>query len=384
MRGLPERVVLLVAVVVAGVGCARADDAESNGDEELRFVTFNAGLAPGDVGYVDERAPHVFEALAGLDADVLCVQELWQDADYEDLVAAAGEGFPHRQRRETVASASGCTAEELDPVLACAELHCSGLAGEELRDCAIGNCGDALDVSSGCLGCLLGVTNEGGDVAAVASTCSGGAGEGYVFDTYDTALLARLPVLEESSIVLDSYFVRASVEHARVQTAAGALDVFCTHLASNISITEYAGELGDWKGEQAHQIGQLLAFVDESTDPSGLGAVVLGDLNNGPEIASAGIAPAWPEHYAMLIGAGFTDPHGGSPDPACTSCPDNSFHDPTSSAKLIDHIMLRGVDATGATTDRLFTDPVSIPADGATVETHLSDHYGVRLTVTVH
>ena len=51
----------------------------------LRIATFNAGLLD-TVGWVPERRPLVNEAVAALDADVVCMQEVWQDADWDALV----------------------------------------------------------------------------------------------------------------------------------------------------------------------------------------------------------------------------------------------------------------------------------------------------------
>ena len=40
-------------------------------------VTYNVGLARGFVDYADQRAEPVAAAVAALDADVVCLQEVW-------------------------------------------------------------------------------------------------------------------------------------------------------------------------------------------------------------------------------------------------------------------------------------------------------------------
>ena len=364
---------------IAVVGCF---DTYGEMREPVTFATVNVGLAPVDVSYTDERAPLAIDALASLDTDVLCVQELWRDSDYEALVAAASEAFPHAQRRPAMPAGTGCGADELGAIGACADTHCADYSGEELANCSLEHCSGELGAASGsCVNCLLGVVGAGGDIPTIRAECGGDGTQGFLFDgAFDTALLTRLPVLEQNALVLDSFLVRASVEHARVETPVGPVDVFCTHLASAISDFTYDGEHGDWEGEQAHQITQLLRFVEERTDVNGAGAVILGDLNTGPAIPEAGIEPVWESHYDRVIAAGFEDPHADSPEVQCTACPDNTFH-LGSRPKLIDHVLVRGLDTRRATIERFFTEPVNVPTAEGSIESHLSDHYGVRLTL---
>ena len=373
----------ICAIAMAG-GCFDSQGQVPDMREPVSFATWNVGLAPVDVAYTDERAPLVIDALATLDADVLCVQELWRDSDYGALVAAASETFPHAQRRPAMPGDAGCAEDELGAIADCAALHCEGLSGGELASCALDEdtCLPVFgELSSACSTCIADEVVTGGGIPEVYEGCTSEGGAGFIFGgAFDTALLTRLPVVERNALVLDSFLVRASVEHARVETPEGPIDVFCTHLASAIDTFPYEGAFGDWHGEQARQIEQLLGFVDERTDPNGGGAVILGDLNTGPSIPAAAIEPVWEEHYAMLIAAGFDDPHAASPDVQCTACPDNTFH-LGSRPKLIDHVLVRGLDASNATIDRLFTEPVSIPTSEGTVESHLSDHYGVRLSL---
>ena len=152
--------------------------------------------------------------------------------------------------------------------------------------------------------------------------------------------------------------------------------------ASAIPESDYGGDYGDWKGEQAHQIEQLLEYIEEKSGEEGSSGqvVLLGDLNTGPAVTDHGIQPEWPENYQLLVDAGLTEPYLAQSDVQCTDCPENSFHSADSDAKLIDHVLLRGV-AASPHVERVMTETVTIEVDGEPVETHLSDHFGLELTL---
>lgn len=368
----------LAALVLGAtlMGCA-FDPVARPEQDTLRVLTFNSGLAPGDVPHADERAPAVAAALAASDADVLCLQELWRDADYEAVRAAAARHPFAARRAAEPAESVGCAREELGPVRGCAEASCPGLAGGELADCALRSCdAQVAAVSGSCVNCMLGVISGGGGIAEIDAGCAveGGGGAGFLYDgAFDVALLTSLPVVAEGSLALDASVVRASVQHVQVESPLGPVHVFCTHLASPLdSLGPYPGELGSWEQEQEHQIEQVLAFVEERA--GGAGPVVLtGDLNTGPGVPAAGIAPVRPGLYARFAAAGFESPFVEQPEAACTYC--------GSPPELIDHVLVRGLDAARSAARR-WVDPIRITVAGDSLETPLSDHVGLELTLS--
>lgn len=64
----------------------------------LRVATFNAGLAYGFVDHADLRAPLLGPALEALDADVVCLQEVWTNADAQALMDAVKDTYPYQYR----------------------------------------------------------------------------------------------------------------------------------------------------------------------------------------------------------------------------------------------------------------------------------------------
>jgi endonuclease/exonuclease/phosphatase family metal-dependent hydrolase len=144
----------------------------------------------------------------------------------------------------------------------------------------------------------------------------------------------------------------------------------------------YTGPYGSWQGERIEQIERWLDWVGETRGPREV-AVLMGDLNCGPETALA--HGASPDAYARFLAAGFADPYADD-DGRCTFCGSNPLNaaagDPDEGAQ-IDHILFSGLPtATVRSVARVFDQPIEIESLGSTIETAHSDHYGVQVTVS--
>ena len=80
-----------LALLLACGGDKGGGDDTSGGGNAMSVLTWNVGLAYGFVPYSPERQPAVVDAVAALDADVVCLNEVWTEAD----IAA----IPQRRRR---------------------------------------------------------------------------------------------------------------------------------------------------------------------------------------------------------------------------------------------------------------------------------------------
>lgn len=362
--------------------CGGSDEDEAPLPSELRLGTFNSGLAPYYEDWVSEREPVVAAALASEAAslDVLCVQEYWLDAHWKKLTGALAAQLPHVVRRAAEpGDEPKCMASEAGPLLDCVKAQCATSAGSELLSCALDKCSAQTDaLSGGCADCLI--TNIAKPIDQLYAACvdpSAAGGDTALFGGQaDPGLLLRVAPLETDTLALSAYFVRAAVLYAKVPREHGEpLNVFCTHFGSELGGIGYHGPYGDWKGEHAQQVAELLAYVQKKA-PSGP-VVVLGDLNTGPE--QAGLAGEWPEHFTPLLESGLSCPALELDSPPCTSCPDNSFRADDSKPHLIDHVLLRGLEARDV---RVFGDqPTTIQVEGKSQSTNLSDHYGLRAGV---
>lgn len=385
LRRFSGTAVCLASVLGGGsTACTETRATPAPTSDLLNVATFNAGLASGDIPYVDERAPLVADELsrASSDLGVLCVQEYWRSEDWQALTAKLGAALSNTVRLPAEPTALTCTPEELAPLRDCVARECEGKCGGDLGDCAVEFCSPEFGpVSAACASCLTVRVSAGDCLDAAQDSClaaqgDGGTGAAYLYGgAYDTGLLLRGKPSEVDSLVLDSYLVRSAVHYARVVTNVGQTSVFCVHLASDVPPFSYRGKYGSWEGEHAHQVEQLVDYVAGKT--GGRGAIVLlGDFNAGPAVGN--IAGELPDDYSRLLAAGFTDPYVAAGSPECTICPENSLAGSSARRQLIDHILVRNL--TGVE-HRFMTDPIDLSLDGGNAQTDYSDHYGLRATL---
>lgn len=373
------------------------DTGADAGAEALALATFNTGLAVGYVDWATARLPLIADAVAALDADVLCLQEIWRPEDVDAIVAAAGDAFPYSYFELTEEDAAdggvadggaeepACDEAETASLGGCATENCGDVAPENLAGCVLDYCGEEFSsVSSGCSGCLI--ANLGLTIEEILGICSGGGGGTMAYGGRNgLLLLSRLPIASEEYLLLDSFLNRRIVLHARIEAggAAGEVDVFCTHLTANLESPEYAGDYGSWEDERAAQIAAALAWIEEVKGDAGRVAL-LGDMNCGPDTAN--VDPEYPENYALFAGHGLAAPYIDDPGHACTWCLDNPLvgADTGGGSSVIDHVLLEGWPAgTAFAAERILDGEVTVGGGGEPVATRLSDHYGARVGISV-
>jgi endonuclease/exonuclease/phosphatase family metal-dependent hydrolase len=367
----------LFSLGLALVACKDDPDPQA-GSGELVVATYNAGLALGFVPGTESRAPQVAEAVAGLEADVVCLQEIWQPEHAAAVEAAAGVAFPNRVVPEPQQSSdASCEDGELDDLLSCITDSCDFTCADGVPDCLFASCPfQFISLSKECMRCAM--ANVGEDPTTVAATCETSPGEFAYGGSFGTMLLSKYPLGAVDEHVFASTSNRRSVLHAEVIAPGGTVSVFCTHLTAVFDTIPYPRETGSWAEEQLVQINELNDFVEEV---GGAHKVLLGDLNTGP--ALEGIQSEAPEGYAALIDAGWSSPYVEM-DGRCTFCSDNpliaSADDDDN--RLIDHVMTQG-ELQASEASRLLDQSVSADSCAVDLSTAaLSDHYGVQVTLT--
>jgi endonuclease/exonuclease/phosphatase family metal-dependent hydrolase len=387
------------AMIVAALGsalvaaCGSGDGHWSDtAPMDVTFLTFNTALGVGLSQYLDQRLEAIAADLPGLRADVLCLQEVWQPERVEQLAEALQEELPHAYWSVAPWREDGegpaCMEAETDALTGCLSDNCSDVSESDLAACAIENCaGEFMNVSLPCQQCIL--ANQSVDVDSVVAACGSTEGASAFKNQNGLMLLSRFPLEDLDYRAFDSSLGDRGVLSARVDhDLLPSLTAFCTHLAATQPEVPYTGDYQSWEGERAHQIEQLLAYVGSRRN--GEHAVALmGDMNSGPETDRA--AADDPAAFETLTAAGFVSPYAEDDSAACTFCLDNpligvpedleSDQDYTPGA-ILDHVMLSGLpDDVEVSSRRVLDDRIEIQADGETVETSRSDHYGVLVTV---
>lgn len=349
---------------------------------DFTVVTFNTGLAAGYVDWASQRLPFIGEAIRALEADVVCLQEVWADEDGSAIIQATSTVFPHYFRMLTADDGGGgeaaCTSQELDPLAACTRANCEDVPPENLTNCVLGNCGDEFGaISSACQTCLA--SQLGNPLDDMIAACTEGSGGQYAYDGRNGLLiLSRHPLIRQETLVFESYLNRRVAIHAVVQHPnMGSVDIYCTHLTADLSDVPYGGTKGSWGAEQGLQVDALTEWVEKTR--SAVVVVVAGDMNCGPQ-GTGGVTAEHPENYQKFLAAGFSDPFSDQHGDTCSWCADNPLVGGGPSS-TIDHVFVRG-GWPFSTSKRVLDQPVTLPGPPE-VESRLSDHYGVSVTVVV-
>ena len=380
MKRLP---ILLAGGVALGlVGCTEDDETTlPPPPKALTLVTYNAGLAVGFVPGAAERVPITSQAIAGLTADLICVQEYFLPEQVTALETAAEGTYPHTFFLEPDAGTTGpaaCTPTDLEDLDTCIETNgCDLVCGDDLVTCALTNCGPELTaLPDDCYACIQ--ANIGKPVEEIMSACLTESAEYAYGGGFGVGLLSPVPLEDQDSFVFESTTNRRGVVYAKVSTEIGEVHAFCVHLNAIYSDIDYPKPTGSWEEEQTQQIADLLAFVDEKAGSDGQ-VVLMGDMNCGP--AGPNFAADTEQSYQLLVAGGLSNPYADNPASLCTFCDENpltgSDHD---DSVVIDHVLLANV-AGSTTSQRILDDPVTVNYCGEDNEVRYSDHYGVSVTI---
>ncbi len=379
-----------VAVLLM-LGCDSGGEAETVdagiSENALRVATYNGGLARGFVDYATARSPVVIEGVAALaeaGLDVLCVQEFWTAEDFQGLADGASSlEHTHRIDPDPGECATACAAEDADPLEACARMHCADEGPDQLAGCVTTECGDEFNaLAPDCITCVAGHVGESLDDILDACGPDAAAGSCFAYEgSFGTGILSRYPIAERDSLVFESHLNRRAVLYARIpDTSQGEIHFFCTHLTANLGSIPFPGAEGTWATEQRTQIDEMREWAAMK---AGDGQIVMtGDFNCGPAVA--GGRAELPENYAALTD-GYDPTYTAQADAQCTFCSDNALvagdNADNSESELIDHVLLRGFGDARAVGTRILTEPIQVEAEGMTIDTAYSDHYGISVAI---
>jgi endonuclease/exonuclease/phosphatase family metal-dependent hydrolase len=346
------------------------------GGETFTFATYNVGLAAGFVPYTPERAPEVASALSSFEADAICLQEVWTQADIDAIKAATATSFPYAVNEFTTEDGAtgdpACTEEEVAPLEACALEFCAET--DDLTGCVLSYCSaefDALsDVCTECAAANIGLD----DVEAIIEVCLTGSGTFTWGGQNGLLLLLKDEPTTTEYLSMPSWLVQRGVLYAEVN----GVHVGCTHLAAVLGAPAYTGEdYASYEAENLAQAQAALAFLDDRA--AGGPRALLGDLNTSPALAG-GLTAEVPETWGAIAAAGWFDANVAASAPFCTWCAENSLTKSPDS-RAIDHILVQGM--TSDAPARIFDGEVTITGLEGDVSVPLSDHFGFQAAVTL-
>lgn len=345
--------------------------------EPVTVATYNAGLAPNFVDGAESRSPMVASAIAGLDADVVCLQEVWGPDDIAAVKAATEQAFPEQlwpEGGQSTLPDAACTGPKLDELLDCVDRNCAEQCDEYLDDCMLEFCGiKFVTAEPSCQGCIM--ANVGGEVSAIKDVCSVSNTEYAYEGAFGTAILSKHPILESEHIEMSATTNRRGVHHAVIKGPAGKMDVYCTHLTAVFEVLPYPREEGDWDEEQRAQVATLRGIVDDTAQTDQI--VILGDFNTGPALGEDIVAEQQASWDALAEGYDVPYVDGGG---ACTWCGENPLIG-GGEGHILDHVLVKGFEGESSAS-RVLDEGAQIRVCEEDTAGALSDHYGVSVTLT--
>jgi endonuclease/exonuclease/phosphatase family metal-dependent hydrolase len=425
------RSLVVLGILTLAVGCSESSGSNQGGGGagggeppaglDVAVETYNLALAGSFIAYEQQRRELLPDAIANSDADILCLQEVWTQADKEAIRDAAAANFPNVFIVEDnlltplddpedqngdipplpteVPCPEGDAKDDMDAAIDCAAQECNTLSpGDENGqttsiDCAIADCLPAvasLLLVPRCYACLA-TQLPTSTFAQIRSSCPTVVEQDLAFEGQNgVMILSRYPLKDTVSWVIPGTWNRRVIMSATAELPGGhELDVYCNHLTpvfSSIAFP-YTGQYGDgqtgapgWEAELLLQAQKLIDYVDVTSGETP--AVILGDLNAGRDYPAQDIF-ADGEAALDLLETAFTPAYAADYVPQCTFCIENPVREPEADdvSNWIDHIHLYNLAATSVVrTERTFDEDV-LPVDGMMVP--LSDHFGMRSVIRV-
>jgi endonuclease/exonuclease/phosphatase family metal-dependent hydrolase len=419
MRSL---VVLSIFILAAGCGDS-SGGTEPPAGLDVAVDTFNVALAGAFIPHEAERRPYIAEAIAASDADIICLQEVWDQADKDMIRTAAVTAYPHSADfvnnldtqindatdqdgqvppAPTEAPCAGQSlTDQLNAGINCLEANCSTPDGRATSTaCAQEFClADVIALiiappPQRCYACV--VTQLPTELLDdIRSRCPIVVNQDLAFQGQNgVMILSQHPLKNKKEWVVPGTWNRRTILSATAEFPNGAeLDVYCNHLTPifNDFTLPYTGQYGDgtitasaWQAEQELQAEKLMNYV--ATTSGDRPAVILGDLNAGHAYPDQDIV-AEGEATLTLLEASFEPAYTADylAAPLCTSCSTNPVTNPDNDAMAtsvwIDHILLGNLPSNSVrSTERVYDEDV-VPVGDQTVP--LSDHFGMRSVITV-
>jgi endonuclease/exonuclease/phosphatase family metal-dependent hydrolase len=361
---------------------------------QLSFLTLNTGLdAEGVLNYA-ERKKEIPTAVYESGADVICLQEVWKEADEKWIADQLKLVFPYRYYKvtkgtDTEPQPAACTEEDLTPMAMCYLTNCSETDATDVVAiglCLAQNClTEITGIPTECRDCLIGaITGGATDITGIMAECTAeqvpvemaqGGNNGLM-------LLSKYQLIGAKLGEFDSFYYKRGYISAKIQhPILGAADIVCTQLTDAVAGMPYEGALGSWEGEltaQAQAIIDLAPLKDTDF------RVLMGDLAAGPAIGRD-IRGKNPSVYEMFYYAYYYDPfiENQNAEPLCTLCGDN----PLTAAETVDqissHILFTDYEALPLTAERVFDEGFIVTDKTGKEKTYqYSDHYGIKTTLS--
>lgn len=357
--------------------------------QKLKLTTYNLGLAHTFIPYAEDRLGPIKSLLSNYEADVLCLQEVWEKKDRKEISNALNRNYPYSYSTKIKNFRTGkrptCKISQIfgeGKFVSCMQNQCGGKQGDEFTDCIINQCGQALEnlkeENRTCASALMAQVGKN-PVASILTLLNPlwRAGQFAYKGSNGLMLFSKHPIVEKKYIDLKekSTLNKRGALQVTLDVAGEPLQVMCTHITADLSATvPYTGLFSNWEEENQDQLNDLLTYANHKVIPTAL----MGDFNCGFEDPTMNLAAELSGSCQQALDWGYSDPLSESTR-SCTFCTDNLLNDEEPESVAIDHIFLKGLEVISDKV--IFKEPIQIQTKQGSVETQYSDHYGYEVLV---
>lgn len=390
MRNFFTALTLLASLFIWG--CQNYVNLPDQQQITMSFTTFNAGLSAETVPYSTERKDFLKTAIAALDSDVVCLQEIWDEADAKEIIKAAKVTYPNSYYSvtegdgSTTPTVAPCTQEELTPLAICYMSKCgtSGTDPLTIGLCIAQNCTTELTgIPTECRNCLINAVSGGtADMNGILAACTSAPkpAEWNHAGNNGLLILSKHQMKNQAITVLDSFYNIRAALYAKINKGLfGDVELICTDLTEAVGDMTYAGKHTSWEGETLAQSQQVLAI---KADKKATMRVIMGDLNSSPAI-SRKLKALNPDVYNTFYDADYFDPYVSQNEVTCTWCAENPLVSTDAGDNVPDHVFFSVYEDFYFTSERVF-DSTYTYTDKSEKETliRLSNHYGIKAVIS--
>nr|XP_022335421.1 uncharacterized protein LOC111132064 [Crassostrea virginica] len=339
-----------------------------------KLLTYNTFLITSSQGY-EKRTAHIANNIDSTGADIICLQEVWEERDVKAIVNANKENYPftfsglHSDTHALLASTSSrprCVEPQVFRVLFRGLINgCFSNEGTYISNlqCLLDKA-EYFDLSRQCISCL---TLTGFEYGTLLKNCflskSKSNLPGLLLLSKRILIDPKLTYFEPEKTIFNRAYISFKDEYAG--------DIRCTHQTAEFKdgyleknlMTKY----GSWEKQNFDETMELVKSFSNHVGPE----IILGDLNTGPFTPIQGNEGYFMDSYNFYKNSGFMP----SLDSVCTFCLENPLADDDVNS-LIDHVLVRfSPTQYRRTAERVFQD--RLPGENFPP----SDHYGVQLTL---
>ena len=394
--------------------------------KQVTVDTINIALYGRFAPFETERRNAAIAAVANLDSDVVCVQEMTREGDRAELIAESASKFPYalnptfdldtkfndaRDQSGNVPPDLGPACVDvmpkLDAAIACITSNCAeepGNAdtplGEIGANCFSSKCGNEFiplvfgeEAERRCVSCLFVNLLSSETLADTQDLCANDPRPQYAFrGASPEIMLSKYPLSDMETYVLPSSAYRRAVLAAKAnigsEQAPEYVDVYCSQLSyiqgstfpypgvygTETTVDGIDAPLTDWASEQYLQAQRAIAWIQNRGDASGM-TIIAGDLSSGDADTSdlSELNPA----TVRLFRANFTEALSAGYAPVCNFCafPENSYGG--DNGFWLAHIFTSGRPLGVLSTEITLMDKsVTLPEEP--FEGAVSDNFGLR------